>query len=116
MGNDWKEVILDGMKIDLRDRERAKEFLRYLWENGAKRRSNAIPVAGKFPKPSSLFSPGEKFVSRGRGNTEKDVPVKSELGTRIHRVYQDAVGLVKPKKGTGPHKYFLRAFPDSDKT
>ena len=112
----WREVKLNNETISLRNRENAKDFLRFLWDKGAKCRSKAILVNKKFPKPSSLFKAGERCIPRGSGNSDRDVFVKSELGARICRVYREAVGIVKSPRGTGPHRYYLRAFPDSDKT
>jgi hypothetical protein len=112
----WHEVQLNGETISLRNRERAKEFLRMLWNKGAKRRSQAILVGRKFKKPSALFGPGARFIRKGAGNATVDVDVKSERGALIHRVYREAVGIVKPPRGTGPHRYYLRVFFNSDET
>jgi hypothetical protein len=114
--HNWREVELNGETISMRNREKAKDFLRHLWNKDAKRRSKAIPAGRLFPKPSSLFGAGERFIPRGTGHTTVDVPVTSQLGALIRRVYREAVVCVKTKRGTGPHRYYLRAFPDSDNT
>ncbi len=104
----WNEVELNGEAISLGNRERAKDFLRLLWKKDAKRRTKAISVHKQFPKPSSLFCPGGQFADTRW--------IKNKSGLLIHRVYLEAVACVKSPRGTGPRRYYLRAFCDSDKT
>ncbi len=114
---DWSEVVWKGTTVSLRKREKAKEFLRLLWDKGAKRRSAAVAAGKRFEKPSSLFLPGERNARTGSGPTVQAVAVGSERGEMIHRVYSNAVGKVPPaKKGKGTTKYYLRVFADSDST
>ena len=108
---------MNGETISLRNREKAKDFLRLLWDKGATRRSEATAAGKRFAKPSSLFRPGERYVRDANGPAIREVPVGSERGEMILRVYSDAVGKVPPaKKGKGPTKYYLRVFADSDST
>jgi hypothetical protein len=116
-GHDWDEVVLHGETISLRNRQKAKEFMRLLWSKGAKRHSQAILVGKRFEKPSSLFLPGGRYVRNGTGSNGREVAVGSELGALIRRVYQEGVGKVPPaKKGKGCAMYYLRVFRDSDVT
>ena len=112
----WSEVELNGQTISLRNRERAKDFLRLLWDKGATCRSKAIDIHKEFPKPSSLFVPGVRYINKGTGRITNEVPVTSERGALIQRVYKEAVGIVKARPRTGSHGYYLRAFRDSDST
>ena len=115
--SDWRAVEFNGKPIKLLKREKVKDFFRLLWNKGAKRRSKAIDVGKRFPKPSSLFVPGEIPARQRVGAAGNKVAVVSEEGERIHGVYKNAVGKVPPaKKGNGPAKYYLRAFKDSDAT
>lgn len=114
---DWAEVELKGERISLRKREKAKEFLRLLWSNGANRRSKAIVVGSRYSRPASLFSAGTRFVRDHNGPTGRHVPVKSERGELISRVYWEGVGTLPPDtKGKGPTKFYLKVFKDSDVT
>lgn len=114
----WNEVELMGETISLRKREKAKDFLRSLWDGDAKRHSTAIPADKQFGKPSTLFLPGKKYVRDRPGPTGRHVVVTSDRGGLIHRVYREGVGIVKPaKKGKGAvTKYYLRVFRNSDTT
>jgi len=114
---DWRSVQWEGSTINLRDREKAKDFLRMLWNKGAKRRTLAVAAGTRFAKPSSLFVAGERYVRESAGGSECDVSVPSESGAMIRLVYRDAVGkVVAGKRGAGPTKYYLRVFADSDNT
>ncbi len=119
-GKDWRTVTWDGEPIDLRRRERARDFLRLLFTNSATRRSKAIPAGERFPKPSSLFVAGERVVrqvaKRPGDIVNHGTTVKSELGSRIQRLYREAIGTVKAAGKNGPTRYYLRAFHDSDYT
>jgi hypothetical protein len=111
LSDDFGTVELDGGMIDLQGREKAKAFLRLLWDNGAKCRSKAICIEKRFGNPSSLFRPGGKFIRQDDGT---DKFVVNPQGQAIHRVYKNAVGIVpSAKKGSGATKYYLKVFKDS---
>ena len=117
LSDDWRTVQWEGTPINLRDREKAKDFLRMLWNKGAKRRTLAVAAGARFAKPSSLFVAGERYVRELASGTGRDVAVPSESGAMIRMVYRDAVGkVVAGKRGVGPTKYYLRVFADSDNT
>lgn len=115
--NDWDEAVLKGDTISLRNRTKAKDFLRYLAANGAMRHSKAIAVGKRFGKPSSLFSTGARFVRDQAAPDGRDISVENQFGALIHRVYMEGVGKVSPvTKGKGPCKYYLRVYANSDMT
>jgi hypothetical protein len=117
LSDDFGAVEMDGGMIDLRGREKVKAFLRLLWDSGADCRSKAIRVGKQFPKPSSLFRPGGKFVRQRNGAGDTDVFVSSKQGKNIFLVYKNAVGIVpSAKKGSGATKYYLKVFKDSATT
>jgi hypothetical protein len=117
LSDDWRTVQWDGMTINLREREKVKDFLRMLWNKGAKRRTGAVAAGARFAKPSSLFVAGERYIREPASSNGRDVAVPSESGSMIRLVYREAVGkVVAGRRGVGPTKYYLRVFADSDNT
>lgn len=115
--DNWDRVILKGREISLCNREKAKQFLRYLWAKGATRYSKAIPAGERYTKPSSMFVPGETPERNKSASLDRYTSTPNESGRKIHRVYRDGVGKVPPaKKGKGATKFYLKVFKDSDVT